>query len=69
MPVLVSFLPRQGNVFTPVLDSVADNPPPPRQTASWADTPPLKEMTTAADGMHPTGIHSCWEFVPHKMQN
>ena len=35
----------------------ADTPPPP------ADTPPGRRpppgMTTAADGTHPTGMHSC----------
>ena len=38
----------------------------------WADTPeqmspqadtPLPEMATAADGTHPTGMHSCFAIV------
>ena len=65
----------KGNVFTPVCDSVhrsgasGQTPPgralsgtPPGQT-TWADTPlgrhPPPEMATAADGTHPTGMHSC----------
>ena len=32
--------------------------PPWADTLPWADTPP-PEMATAADGMHPTGMHSC----------
>ena len=37
----------------------------PRQTPPfWADTPPFwadtPKTVTAADGMHPTGMHSCW---------
>ena len=32
--------------------------PPP-----WTDPPPpLTETATAADGTHPTGMHSCWEL-------
>ena len=37
----------------------ADTSPPP-----WADTPllphPPQQTATAADGMHPTGMHSCF---------
>ena len=29
-----------------------------------ADTPPLGETVTAADGTHPTGMHSCIWQVP-----
>ena len=25
----------------------------------WADTPPCQQTDTAADGTHPTGMHSC----------
>ena len=32
--------------------------PPPRQTSPRADTPP-PVTTTAANGTHPTGMHSC----------
>ena len=36
---------------------------PPKQTPPRADTPPeqtlLPDMATAADGTHPTGMHSC----------
>ena len=44
--------------------------PPSRQTPFRADpspqpdTPP--EMATAADGTHPTGIHSCYIYFPVK---
>ena len=66
-------LPRQAD--TPLWADIprADTPlgrcpPPDRQALPWADTPlgrypPLgrhpSEMATAADGMHPTGMHSC----------
>ena len=33
---------------------------PPEQTPPGADTPP--EMATVADGMHPTGMHSCFSI-------
>ena len=39
------------------------------QTPPWADTlpaqtaPPPPPVATAPDGMHPTGMHSCWETV------
>ena len=46
---------------------------PPRQTQhpSWADTPqadtpPHTQMATAADGTHPTGMHSCWNLISSK---
>ena len=39
----------------------------------WVDTSPgqthpspLQQMATAADGTHPTGMHSCWELCHHK---
>ena len=32
------------------------------QTLPWADTPPPPNQTaTAADGTHPTGMHSCFK--------
>ena len=45
---------------------------PPRQTHPWAHTPLDRHttpgMATAADGTHPTGMHSCnkvfWEWWP-----
>ena len=41
--------------------------PPPGQTHPWADTlpgqTPIQQTATAADGMHPTGMHSCFMFV------
>ena len=46
------------------------DPPPPRQTPPWADPLPLEqnpsptpETATAADGTHPTGIHSCFTIM------
>ena len=45
---------------------------PPRQTPSWADIPgqtppgrhpPPREMATAADGTHPTGMYSCCDII------
>ena len=62
---------RKGNVFTPVCQlfcsrgevsaSVHAGIPP------WAGTPPLGrhppvQTATAADGTHPTGMHSCSDF-------
>ena len=46
---------RKVMFFTPVCDSVHWGCTPP-----LADTPP--EMATAADGMHPTGMHSCFHI-------
>ena len=55
------------NVFTPVCDSVhgggCTSPRqthPPRQTTPREDTRPRD--ATAADGTHPTGMHSCWKL-------
>ena len=31
----------------------------PQADTPWADTP-LNQMATAADGTHPTGMHSCY---------
>ena len=62
------FLPISGQ--TPAWASPPGQTPPqadtpradtPRQKPPWADTP--HEMATAADGMHPTGIHSCFSNV------
>ena len=39
-------------------------PPPGRQPLFWADPPP--PTTTAADGTHPTGMHSCYHCVSPK---
>ena len=33
----------------------------PRQTLPWADTP--QQTATAADGTHPTGMHSCYKII------
>ena len=50
-----------------------DRPPPRAGTATWADTPPLGrhppagQTVNAADGTHPTGIHSC--FVVNSLKN
>ena len=36
---------------------------PPRQTPPWADTHPVQtQPRTAADGTHPTGMHSCCKY-------
>ena len=70
----------EGNVFTPVCDSVhrgcvpvcngqggvhpqADTPQTdtPRQTPPWTDTP--TEMATEVGGTHPTGMHSCLNYI------
>ena len=40
------------------------DPPPGRQPLFWADPPP--PTTTAADGTHPTGMHSCYHCVSPK---
>ena len=41
-----------------------DQAPPWEQAPPGADTPgsrhPTPETATVADGMHPTGMHSCW---------
>ena len=68
---------QQGNVFTPVCQSFcsqgvsasvhAGKHPPGRYTPlGWytlprAGTPPT--TVTAADGTHPTEVHSCWKYV------
>ena len=39
---------------SPAPEPKAD-PPGPK-----ADTPPPRQMATAADGTHPTGMHSCY---------
>ena len=55
----------EGYVFTPVCHSVhgggASVPqdyPPPEQAP-----PPRAETATAADGKHPTGMHSCFNML------
>ena len=69
--VCQEFCPR-GKVYTPWADTPqADTPPgqtPPRQTPPpQADTPhrqtPPRQMATAADGTHPTGMHSCCLWI------
>ena len=56
----VSVCPQGGGVHPP------GQRPPPRQTIICrntplrADTPPHRQTTTAADGTHLTGMHSCW---------
>ena len=59
---------RQGNIFTGVCQSFRSQGGVSQhalgQIPPWADTPPtgqtsLPEMATAADGTHPTGMHSC----------
>ena len=37
--------------------------PPGTDTPLGADTPPSWQTATAADGMHPTGMHSCLSYV------
>ena len=37
----------------------ADSPRPGSRHPHGADTPPPRETATAADGTHPTGMHSC----------
>ena len=41
---------------------------PPRADTPWDQTPrdrtpPSRETATAADGTHPTGMHSCFNFT------
>ena len=51
------YTPRQSDI-SPWADT-----PSGRQTPSWADTPwqtPRQQTATAADGTHPTGMHSCF---------
>ena len=50
----VSRILSRGEVYTPFQTPPFLGKPP------WADTP--YQTTTAADGMHPTGIHSCSGF-------
>ena len=70
---------RQGYVFTGVCDAVhrrcvADTPPwadiptllgrhLPGRHHPPGQTPPPHEMATAADGRHPTGMHSCFDIL------
>ena len=44
-----------GEVYTPLLG----RRPPGRQTPP----PPGRQMATAADGTHPTGMHSCFDSI------
>ena len=66
---------RLGNIFTDVCQSFCSQEemgvwkqtaPSPRRTPPWADIPrvgspgqTLPSAATAADGRHPTGMHSC----------
>ena len=34
---------------------------PPSRHPPWADTPP-QQMATTAEGTHPTGMHSCFNY-------
>ena len=49
---------RKGNVFTPVCDSVHGGVYTPWTHTHTPGHPP-PETVTAADGTHPTGMHSC----------
>ena len=52
----------------PQADPQAGNPP--GQTPFYADTAPQHpETATAADGTHPTGMHSCFEKKKLHLQN
>ena len=68
-----------GNVFTPICHSVHRGQclpqcilgyTPPKADPHWADPPwpdttPHQQMATAADSVHPTGMHSCFMFKMH----
>ena len=47
---------------TPPTPGADTHPPWSRQPPLGADNPP-RETATAADGTHPTGMHSCWKYV------
>ena len=59
---VILFTGRRGVAETPRADT------PPRPVHAWINTPPAQCMlgytppptATAADGTHPTGMHSCW---------
>ena len=56
------FCPQGGEVYTPWADTPLGRHPPGQTTPWadthwWADTP--GQTASAADGMHPTGMHSC----------
>ena len=63
-PVCQSFC-SQGEVYTPLGRHPRQTPPgrhpdtPLADTPCLADTAPPPETATAADGTHPTGMHSC----------
>ena len=66
----VSVCPQGGGVHP-----LGRHPPGQRHThtsrhpSAWADTPPPPrwQMVTAADGTHPTGMHSCLNFNTRKL--
>ena len=39
----------------------------PREQTPPEHTPPPRDTVTAADGMHPTGMHSCWMNIVTKV--
>ena len=43
----------------PGADTPREQTSPQEQTPPLEQTPPSREMATAADGTHPTGMHSC----------
>ena len=45
---------HMGEVYTP------GQTPPPRADNPWQADTPSPKMATAADGTHPTGMHSCF---------
>ena len=60
---------REGNYFTPVCQSFCSRGwwwcTPPRQTPPTGQTHP-PGANWSGDGMHPTGIHSCWSILQYK---
>ena len=55
---------RKGNVFTSVCHVFCVPPRQTRQTPPpTPDHTPPPQTTNAADGTHPTGMHSCFFFI------
>ena len=68
---------RKGNVFTPVCQSFCSRGGmsasvhagihPPGQTFPPGRPPPPQQTATAAGGMHPTGMLSCYLLSPRPL--
>ena len=54
----------QASVILSMGGEVWQTPPGQTPAPPWTGTPPPNETATAADGTHPTGMHSCPYMIP-----